>query len=177
MKTLDSPFRGTIFEIMRDEAVDVVTNHLARSFSAIEFPKEYLHDSAQTVMLALLQFTAFEGYAPYAYGRDNSLLLSALVHETGLKYEMVETVVSEIMTDDANGEIASWFSNPSRTVQEAQRSKAASDALKPSFFQRVLGTIAAPLGIDGSTAMTLLYIIAGLAALIALAYIYRSFKG
>lgn len=178
---LAAPFTGPVFDVMYDPAVDVVTSKLLTAFSQITGNElGALRSNVDAVMSALIQAVGLDQppQAPYNFtpGANNGALLSRVVQLSGVDPNLTETIVSEIYTDDAGGLIPHWFGNIAQIVAQSKTAKQTWQALQPSFLQRVAGTIVAPLGISGAQAILLAEILIGLVALIAIAYVWRSFR-
>ena len=177
--TLKAPFTGPIFDQMFAEAVDTVTSHLLTAYTQITGGElASLQDAASSVMSALIQAIGFDGYPGYNFnpGADNSRLILHVSQLSGIDQTLTETIVMEIYTDDANGEIPHWFGNIAQVIAQSKAQSEQWKALQPSFLQRVAGTIVAPLGFSGAQAILLLEIGIAIVALIAVAYVWRSFK-
>jgi hypothetical protein len=134
--------------------------------------------SINGIMLNTLNDVAFNGQKQYDFSpaADNSILINRVASESGTGVTFTETIVSLAYTDSATGDIPNWFGNPVQAITQVKQSKQTFEALQPSFAQRVAATIFSPLGISGSQAILYLEILAVVAAIIAVAYVWRSFK-
>ena len=175
--TLADPFNGLVFDQMFAEAVDTVTADLLKAHPQISAGQiADLQSAVRDVMLNTLNDVAFKGELPYVFGKDNSQLVSRVAGETGQDQDLVDTIVSDAYTASAVGDIPNWFGNPVQAVQTVKTSKATWQALQPSFLQRMVGNVVAPLGITGQTATRIFYAMVTLVVLVALAYVVSAFR-
>lgn len=175
---LPEPYTGAVYDQMLSEAVEVVTSKLLQAYPTITAGKlSDLQDAVKEVLTTTLDYVAFKGFPGYDFtpGADNSHLVNQVASDVGLDPTETETIISEIYTEDAVGDTIHWFGNVSAqapATETAALQKYA--ALQPSFWQRVAGTIVAPLGVSGATAITYAKIAVGLAALGVGAYVVRT---
>ena len=176
MKLAD-PFNGIMFEQMFAEAVDTVTAELLQARNQVSGGDiADLQTAVRDVMLNTLNDVAFNNEQPYTFGGDNRVLVARVASEAGQDPMLTETIISDAYTDSATGRISNWFGNPVQAVQQMKSEQNRWKALQPSFLQKVVGTIVTPLGITGQTATRIFYVMAGLAVLVALAYVVNAFR-
>lgn len=180
--TLQSPFNGAVFDQMLAEAVDTVEKHYVQALpSAPSAADSTLYKQGiNAIMLNTLNDVAFGGLPGYSFGSDNTALVSRIANESGTGPTFTETIVSLIYTDSATGDIPGWYLNPAEVVSASLTSKNTFDALQPSFASRVAATIFKPIlnaiGVTGAQALLVVEILIVIVALIAVAYVWRSFK-
>lgn len=172
---LPAPFRGTLFESMFADAARVVADDLTTRLPAFKGSGSF-RETVYLVMETYLAGVATGETQLYQSSTYDRPAITYCATRTGYDPDTIETILAEIEIDTFNGSIPAWFLDPHKTIADYTQTQNEIDALKPSFLQRVANTIFSPLGIDPANFGTYITIALVIAAVIAAAWVYRSFK-
>ena len=187
--TLPAPFNGPQFDADFSSAVDQVTSDFITSLPATPSTadRDMYRQGVNGVMQNALNDVAFNGERSYTFGEDNSHLVNRVAGECGLGETFTETILQIVYTDSALGTISNFYGNPAQSVATYKSTADQSKALTPTVgdtisggITKIVSTVTKPLtdaiGITGSQAVAIGTVIVIIAALVALAYVYRSVK-